>query len=214
MRRGKLAHASADRACRPADGECARGSVRRQADDGDGGRHVPAAAVDLGRPETGRRFRLGPARPCARPALPRRRSGAGRRCLRSPASRRPGSTTTTRRSSASPAARAASLSGAATLPKGRPVQIDLRIFGSEGMLLLDIERERLELRRRDGQDEVVPMKPGDGAYACEEPLRVLVDLCLGRSRRITRHRASSASAPSRCSTRCTARPRATIEEKV
>ena len=74
----------------------------------------------------------------------------------------------------------ASLSGAATLPKGRPVQIDLRIFGSEGMLLLDIERERLELRRRDGRDEVAAMKAGDGAYACEEPLRVFVDLCLGR----------------------------------
>jgi predicted dehydrogenase len=74
----------------------------------------------------------------------------------------------------------ASLSGAATLPKGRPVQIDLRVFGSEGMLLLDIERERLELRRRDGKDEVIALKAGDGAYACEEPLRVLVDLCLGR----------------------------------
>ena len=48
---------------------------------------------------------------------------------------------------------AASLSGAATLPKGRPVQVDLRVFGSEGMLLLDIERERLELRRRDGNDD-------------------------------------------------------------
>jgi predicted dehydrogenase len=72
------------------------------------------------------------------------------------------------------------LSGAATLPKGRPVQIDLRIFGSEGMLLLDIERERLELRRRDGRDEVIALKPGDGAYACEAPLSVLVDLCLGR----------------------------------
>ncbi|HLW93388.1 MAG TPA: Gfo/Idh/MocA family oxidoreductase [Roseiarcus sp.] len=74
----------------------------------------------------------------------------------------------------------ASISGAATLPKGRPVQIDLRIFGSEGMLLLDIERERLELRRRDGKDEIVPLTHGDGAYACDEPLRVLVDLCLGR----------------------------------
>jgi predicted dehydrogenase len=74
----------------------------------------------------------------------------------------------------------ASLSGAATLPKGRPVQIDLRIFGSEGMLLVDIERERLELRRRDGRDEIAPLKPGDGAYACDEPLRALVDLCLGR----------------------------------
>lgn len=74
----------------------------------------------------------------------------------------------------------ASLSGAATLPKGRPVQIDLRIFGSEGMLLLDVERERLELRRRDGGDQVVPLKAGDGAYHCEEPLRVFVDLCLNR----------------------------------
>jgi predicted dehydrogenase len=74
----------------------------------------------------------------------------------------------------------ASLSGAATLPKGRPVQIDLRIFGSEGMLLVDIERERLELRRRDGRDEIARLKPGDGAYACDEPLRALVDLCLGR----------------------------------
>jgi predicted dehydrogenase len=73
----------------------------------------------------------------------------------------------------------AALSGAATLPKGRPVQIDLRIFGSEGMLLLDIERERLELRRRDGADEVVKLNPGDGAYACDQPLRVFVDICLG-----------------------------------
>ena len=73
-----------------------------------------------------------------------------------------------------------SLSGSSTLPKGRPVQIDLRIFGSEGMLLLDIERERLELRRRDRNDIVVPLKPGDGAYTCDGPLEVLLDLCLGR----------------------------------
>jgi len=71
------------------------------------------------------------------------------------------------------------LSGAATLPKGRPVQIDLRIFGSEGMLLLDIERERLELRRRDGAGEIIPMPPGSGGYGCEAPLDVLVDLCRG-----------------------------------
>ncbi len=73
-----------------------------------------------------------------------------------------------------------SVSGAATLPKGRPVQIDLRIFGSEGMLLVDIERERVELRRRDGHDEVIPLNPGDGAYECESPLRVFVDLCRGK----------------------------------
>jgi predicted dehydrogenase len=69
------------------------------------------------------------------------------------------------------------VSGAATLPKGRPVQIDLRIFGSEGMLVLDIERERVELRRRDGRDEVVALAPGAGGYECESPLRVFVDIC-------------------------------------
>ena len=42
------------------------------------------------------------------------------------------------------------LSGAATVPKGSPFQLDIRLFGAEGMLLLDIERERLELRRHDG----------------------------------------------------------------
>jgi hypothetical protein len=48
------------------------------------------------------------------------------------------------------------------------------------MLLLDIERERLELRRRDGRDRIAPIKAGDGAYVCEEPVRAFVDLCLDR----------------------------------
>ncbi|CAM5763836.1 hypothetical protein LMIY3S_00945 [Labrys miyagiensis] len=74
----------------------------------------------------------------------------------------------------------AAISGAATVPKHRGFQIDLRLFGSEGMLLLDIERERLEVRRRDGRDTVVPMAPGEGGYSCEAPLATLVDLCLGR----------------------------------
>jgi predicted dehydrogenase len=74
----------------------------------------------------------------------------------------------------------ASVSGSATAPKHRGNQIDLRIFGSEGMLALDIERERLEVRRRDGRDIVVEMPPGSGAYACVKPLNALVDICLGR----------------------------------
>ncbi len=75
----------------------------------------------------------------------------------------------------------ASLSGSATVPKHRGFQIDMRVFGTEGMLLLDIERERLELRRRDGADEIVSLSPGDGAYECATPLTVFVDICLGRS---------------------------------
>jgi predicted dehydrogenase len=71
------------------------------------------------------------------------------------------------------------MSGSSTVPKHLSVQVDLRIFGTEGVLYLDIERERLELRRRDGKDEVFAMKPGDGAYTCEEPVRVFVDICRG-----------------------------------
>ena len=73
----------------------------------------------------------------------------------------------------------ASMSGSSTVPKHRGFQIDLRIFGTEGMLLLDIERERLELCRRDGRDEIVALAAGDGAYECVEPLRVFVDICRG-----------------------------------
>jgi predicted dehydrogenase len=74
-----------------------------------------------------------------------------------------------------------SLSGSSTVPKHRGFQIDLRIFGSEGMLLLDIERERLEVRRRDGRDTIIPLQAGDGAYEAVAPMTSFVDICLGRT---------------------------------
>ena len=74
----------------------------------------------------------------------------------------------------------AAVSGAATVPKHLGFQLDLRLFGSEGMLLLDIERARLELRRRDGADVIEPITEADTAYTCSAPIDALVDLCLGR----------------------------------
>ncbi len=74
----------------------------------------------------------------------------------------------------------ASVSGAATVPKHRGFQLDLKLFGSQGMLLLDIERPRLELRRRDTRDVIETLTEADTAYAWTEPLNVLVDICLGR----------------------------------
>ncbi|HTW28201.1 MAG TPA: Gfo/Idh/MocA family oxidoreductase [Acetobacteraceae bacterium] len=74
----------------------------------------------------------------------------------------------------------AAVSGAATVPKHRGFQLDLRLFGSEGILLLDIERARLELRRRDGADVVEPITDSDTAYRCVAPVNALVDICLGR----------------------------------
>lgn len=72
------------------------------------------------------------------------------------------------------------ISGAAGVPPGWGFQLDLRLFGSEGMLLLDVERERLELRRRDGADFVLPIPPGAGEYRCDAPPHRFVDLVLGR----------------------------------
>ncbi len=73
----------------------------------------------------------------------------------------------------------ATLSGAATVPHGSPFQIDIRIFGDAGMLLFDMERERVSLRRDDGEDVDLALEQGDGAYQCAEPVRRFIAMCLG-----------------------------------
>jgi predicted dehydrogenase len=72
------------------------------------------------------------------------------------------------------------ISGAGTVPRNLKFHLDLRIFGSDGMLLVDVERERLALRRQDGRDFALPIDPGDGAYSCDGPPNRFVDLILGR----------------------------------
>jgi predicted dehydrogenase len=72
------------------------------------------------------------------------------------------------------------LSGSSTVPKQAGYQVDIRIFGTEGMLLLDIERARMELRRNDRADEVLDLAPDAGAYVCEEPIERLVQIALGQ----------------------------------
>jgi predicted dehydrogenase len=68
------------------------------------------------------------------------------------------------------------IGGAGTMPARSTYQVDIRLFGSEGMLLLDIERPRLELRRQDGENTVVPVAHEPGAYSCVEPLHAFIDL--------------------------------------
>lgn len=75
-----------------------------------------------------------------------------------------------------------SISGAATLPDNDPFQVDLRIFGTDGVLLLDVERERLEVRRHDGAHIVETVPPGEGAYSCEVPPVRFVELIAGHGR--------------------------------
>lgn len=72
------------------------------------------------------------------------------------------------------------VSGAATLPPGSPFQVDIRIFGSDGALFLDMERARLEVARHDGTRIVEELAPDAGAYTCDDPPARFVELIQGR----------------------------------
>ncbi|HWJ75472.1 MAG TPA: Gfo/Idh/MocA family oxidoreductase [Kaistia sp.] len=72
-----------------------------------------------------------------------------------------------------------SLSGAATVPKSRSYQMDIRIFGTEGMLLFDVERARCEVIRHDGRTHIEKLPADAGAYESVAPIALLVDLCRG-----------------------------------
>ncbi|HZO99128.1 MAG TPA: Gfo/Idh/MocA family oxidoreductase [Terriglobales bacterium] len=73
------------------------------------------------------------------------------------------------------------LGGAGTMPPRSTYQVDIRIFGSEGMLLLDIERPRLEVRRNDGRNSFIPLKAPPGEYSCVAPVERFVDLIQGKT---------------------------------
>jgi predicted dehydrogenase len=74
------------------------------------------------------------------------------------------------------------VSGAGTVPEPQArYQVDLRIFGSDGMLLLDCERARLHIRRNDGDHFSAAVAPEDGAYSCEGPPNNFADLVLGKA---------------------------------
>jgi predicted dehydrogenase len=75
------------------------------------------------------------------------------------------------------------VSGAGTVPPSgmSGYQVDLRIFGSEGMLLLDCERARLDLRRHDGRHQTMQLAPDAGAYSCDGPPNNFVDLIQGKT---------------------------------
>ena len=71
------------------------------------------------------------------------------------------------------------LSGTALIPKHLPSQLDIRLFGSEGTLLLDMEKERLEVHRNDQSSTVETLPPGSGEYPRTAPVRAFIDICCG-----------------------------------
>ena len=71
-------------------------------------------------------------------------------------------------------------SGAATVPKHVGMHTDIRIYGTEGCLFFDNERARLELRRLDGNDEVVAITQAEAEYDGTLPVRKFAALCAGK----------------------------------
>ena len=75
------------------------------------------------------------------------------------------------------------LSGAAGLPKHAAPQLDLRIYGEDGMLVLDVEegRERLSVRRHDGSGDERRMSRGEGfgSYTTREAVDRFIEICRG-----------------------------------
>ena len=78
----------------------------------------------------------------------------------------------------------ASLSGSALVPKHCSYQLDIRVFGSEGMLLIDMERTRMELRRFDQDDVVLDLAADEGQYLAVEPINRLAEVCQGTAKTI------------------------------
>jgi predicted dehydrogenase len=71
------------------------------------------------------------------------------------------------------------ISGAATLPEESKFQLDVRIFGSEGVLNLDIDRARLDVLRHDGNHIHVELPVDAGNYNCDGPPNRFVELIQG-----------------------------------
>lgn len=61
--------------------------------------------------------------------------------------------------------------------------LDLRLYGSEGMLDVDVEGDRARLVASDGAEWSAPLAPGAGAYPGLAPANALIDLIRGLRRR-------------------------------
>ncbi len=71
-------------------------------------------------------------------------------------------------------------SGASTNPKHVGLHMDIRIYGTKGVLLFDIERPRLDFLLMNGQDQHIAITPQEAEYDGALPVHVFAALCAGK----------------------------------
>lgn len=74
-----------------------------------------------------------------------------------------------------------SFSGAGNMPEDTGFQLDLRIFGSEGVMSIDCDRSRLAVQRHDGDHFEMQLGSGAGEYRGGGPPANFADLLTGKT---------------------------------
>ena len=74
-----------------------------------------------------------------------------------------------------------SFSGAGTLPDDQQFQLDVRIFGSEGVMTVDCDRARLQVLRHDGDNYSMKLDPDAGEYLGDGPTSNFADIVTGKT---------------------------------
>lgn len=74
-----------------------------------------------------------------------------------------------------------SFSGAGALPDHQQFQLDVRVFGSEGVMTVDCDRARLEVLRHDGDNFNMDLQPDAGEYFGGGPTANFADIVSGKS---------------------------------
>ncbi len=75
-----------------------------------------------------------------------------------------------------------SFSGAGALPDNQQFQLDVRVFGSEGVMTVDCDRARLEILRHDGNNFDMNLEPDAGAYFGGGPTANFADIVSGKTK--------------------------------
>lgn len=71
-----------------------------------------------------------------------------------------------------------SVSGGAGVPTSQRHHMEVRIFGTEGVVIVDLERDRIEVVRQDGDDFSFPLMRGATLYPATAPVHAFCDLAL------------------------------------